>query len=139
MGKFLSHEAIAGGAFNEDFNSSGSLRQAWANHLGNTLPIVTLVIQRLSSDYANLNPKMRKAYTAKDIVPWFTMYFGCYHVQSWLHPCWVGFFEECYQKRSALFLAAMSLFENDYPKEYVEQDKPNLTKAFLGCHELMRC
>ena len=67
MQKFLTHEAIAGGYFNEDFNGGVGIFSAWAGELTNNARVVDFLIQRLPTDYERLNPKMRKAFGAKDV------------------------------------------------------------------------
>ena len=67
MQKFLTHEAIAGGYFNQDFNVGVGVFSAWAGELANSGRTVDFLIQRLQTDYERLNPKMRKAFGAKDV------------------------------------------------------------------------
>lgn len=68
MQRFITHEALAAGWFNLDHNGSAS-SNPWEAFLGNTLESLELLCHRMEADYLGLNPKMRKAYGAKDIVP----------------------------------------------------------------------
>lgn len=69
MGRFISHEGIAQGLFNSDYNgaTSSSGFAVWQDFLGNTDEVVLLLCDRLASDYAALVPKMRKHYQANQI------------------------------------------------------------------------
>lgn len=69
MGKFITHDALAGGFLNTSFNGGTGSFGPWEHELQNTPEIVGLVVQRLTSDYEKANPKMRKTWTAKDLVP----------------------------------------------------------------------
>ena len=67
MGKMLTHESIAQGCWNRSYCSANQLQSAWETALTNTPQILDLAIERMTKDYSSLNPKMRKAYGAKDI------------------------------------------------------------------------
>jgi len=70
MGKFVTHEALSLGYFNRNFTGGTGLLQAWSLELTNSPTSLDFLIQRLRTDYERLNPKMRRAYGAKDIVAW---------------------------------------------------------------------
>ena len=69
MGKFMTHEPIAAGAFNHDWCSAGPLLSSWSTELTNTPQIVHLTLQRLGGDFAALHPKMRKPFGLKEVAP----------------------------------------------------------------------
>ena len=106
MGRFMTHEPIAAGAFNRDYCSTTSVMASWQAELSNTLPILELLLQRLESDYLGLHPKMRKAYGLKEV-------------------------EAC-QRNCAAFLATCAAFKSKYPEKFVAQEEPGLLKASLG-------
>ena len=63
MHRFLTHDAIHNGAFNRDFCSTPGHLSCWSAELTNNPKTLSLLIQRLESDWAALNPKMRKPYS----------------------------------------------------------------------------
>lgn len=67
MQRFITHEAIACGYFNEDFSGGSGTLSAWAAELANSPKVTGFLIQRIQSDYERSNVKMRKAYGAKDV------------------------------------------------------------------------
>ena len=69
MAKFLTHESIAAGAWNRTHCTAGDGMQAWQDILTNTDEILHLTIDRMSRDWSNLTPKMRSAYSLKQVVP----------------------------------------------------------------------
>lgn len=69
MVKFLPHESVANGSFNLGHNTVLPQIKVWEDHLGNTEEVLTLLVSRLESDYAALNPKMRRPYQSKDVEP----------------------------------------------------------------------
>ena len=66
--KFLSHEPIANGTFNESFNSATPTMEPWRPHLGNSIDLLGLVLARLESDYTAQHTKMRKPFNAAAVV-----------------------------------------------------------------------
>ena len=73
MGKFVHHEPISGGMFNLDASCATPSTQAWDDQLLCTLPVLSLVLDRMGADYAALHPKMRKPFLTKDIAPWIRL------------------------------------------------------------------
>lgn len=71
MGKFITHDAIASGVLNRDYNSATSTQTAWQAELLNSPPVLELLLDRMGADWSSLRPKMRKPYTAKDVDAWF--------------------------------------------------------------------
>ena len=67
MAKFLTHESIAAGAWNRNHCTATDSQQSWQEVLCNTDQILHLAIDRMSRDWSNLAPKMRKAYSLKDV------------------------------------------------------------------------
>lgn len=68
MGRFLYHEPLASGLMNGGHNSKGPNMDAWEGELLNTEESLTLVLNRMESDWMGLHPRMRKAFGSKDIV-----------------------------------------------------------------------
>ena len=69
MAKFITHESLAAGAWNRTHCSATDTMQAWQETLTNTDDILNLVLDRMSSDWKSLNPKMRKPFTLRDVDP----------------------------------------------------------------------
>lgn len=70
MQKFLTHDAVAQGWFGLGKTSSSSAICQWEADLANTDRVLELMCERLQSDYESLAPKMRKAWTSKDVAAW---------------------------------------------------------------------
>ena len=79
MHKFMSHEPLAAGLFNESYNAAKGQWAAWSAEFQNTEPVLQLFIKRLGIDYEQMTSKMRKPYSMKEMVSRFC-----------LHPCWCG-------------------------------------------------
>ncbi|CAL1136370.1 unnamed protein product [Cladocopium goreaui] len=105
MAKFLTHESIAAGAWNQNYCSATDTMQAWQETLTNTEQILDMTVDRMSRDWLSLAPKMRKAFTLKDV--------------------------EYYQRSSAIFLACMSRFESEFPIDFVEKERPRIKRFDL--------
>ena len=67
MHKFVAHEPIAAGVFNSNFNSATGQMHHWEQVFGNSQQSLNLLCDRLCGDYEGLAPKMRKAYSMKDV------------------------------------------------------------------------
>ena len=67
MGQFLPHESVAAGSFNVGYNTVQPQFKVWEDELTNTEEILRLLVERLEKDHLSLNPKMRRAYTSKDV------------------------------------------------------------------------
>ena len=67
MQKFLAHEPLAAGLFNNEHCTASGTQTAWAGVLTNNIEVLRVVCQRLEQDYKALRPAMRKPYTAKDV------------------------------------------------------------------------
>lgn len=69
MGRFMSHEGLAQGLFNNDYNgaSSSASLSVWRDFLGNSEETTELLADRMLADYKALAPKMRKHYQASHI------------------------------------------------------------------------
>ena len=70
MGKFITHDAIASGVLNRDFNSATSTQAAWQGELLNSPQVLDLLLDRMGKDWSSLHVKIRKPYTAKDLDAW---------------------------------------------------------------------
>ena len=62
MAKYVLHDAIAEGCFNRSWCSAGGPMSGWANELTNSPDILSLLCQRMQSDYESIRDKSRKAY-----------------------------------------------------------------------------
>ncbi|CAK9032889.1 unnamed protein product [Durusdinium trenchii] len=71
--RFITHESLAMNLLNVGFNSASGPFSAWKPHLVNTERLLEVVISRMESDWVNLAPKMRKAWTGKDLEARFAM------------------------------------------------------------------
>ena len=67
--KLMSHEPLATGLFNLNFTSDKGQWAAWQTVLVNNEPLLQLLVSRMSNDYEQLTPKMRKPFAMKDIDP----------------------------------------------------------------------
>ena len=67
MHRFLTHEAIKEGIFNEDYCSASGAYSAWPAELLNNSDTLSLLMERLESDWLAMNPKHRKAFTFKEV------------------------------------------------------------------------
>ena len=69
MGKVLTHESLAAGAWNRDHCSATSTSTAWQTELTNTAEVLQLTLDRMSSDYSQTTPRLRKAFGLKEVEP----------------------------------------------------------------------
>ena len=69
MGKMLTHESIASGAWNADFSAATSSTVAWERVLAATPRLLNLTLDRMHANYEALRPKMRKPYGLKEVEP----------------------------------------------------------------------
>ena len=69
MGKMLTHESIASGAWNTDFRATTSSTVAWEGVLSTTPRLLNLTLDRMHGNYEALHPKMRKPYGLKEVEP----------------------------------------------------------------------
>ena len=65
--KFMTHEALANGIFNKEFNSAGPNMEAWKPYMTNSREILDLVVNRLEADYCATHTKMRRPFNAFQI------------------------------------------------------------------------
>ena len=73
MVKFVTHDAIRAGIFNRDGCFTSGTMAGWESLLVNSHPILNLLLDRMNSDYAALNAKMRKAWGAKELDSWIQL------------------------------------------------------------------
>ncbi len=64
MGRFLTHESLAMGLFNANYNGSTSHISVWEGIMNNSEDVLRLLLDRMESDFLALLPKMRKHYQA---------------------------------------------------------------------------
>ena len=69
MNKFITHDAIAQGILNADYSSATGALSVRHKECTNSEVVLDLMLERMSSDFESLNPKMRKPWTAKDLEP----------------------------------------------------------------------
>ena len=132
MGKFMSHEGLANGVFDEGYCSASGVLLPWENQLTNTISSLQLLVERLSSDYQALNPKMRKPYHGKDIA---TRIVGA--MLPSLSLSTAAFLDkEICQRRCGLFLAATEQFQKTFPSEFEAKELPGLRKACFAMHPI---
>ena len=65
--KFLHHEAVSCGLFNETHNGGVGSLSAWEVCMQNKLETVDMLVQRLANDFENTAVKLRKPYNAKEV------------------------------------------------------------------------
>ena len=70
MGKYLTHEAVAEGVFNDDFCSATSSLVAWQADLLNSPQVLHLLCDRLSNDFLATPVKFRKPWNFQQVEPW---------------------------------------------------------------------
>ena len=78
MGKMLTHESIAHGAWNADFSSGSASMAAWDDHLMASDRVLNLALDRMEQNYEATHVKMRKSYGLKELeskIKYFT--FTC--------------------------------------------------------------
>ena len=68
MGKFIHHEPISSGMFNENASCTAPTMVAWDDQLMCSTEVLELLLERMAADYQALNPRMRKPYLVKDLV-----------------------------------------------------------------------
>ena len=67
MAKFVTHEAIAAGWFNVGHSSTTTVMSSWETELCSTEQILDLLLNRMIKDFESLAPRMRKAWTSRDL------------------------------------------------------------------------
>ncbi|CAK9067235.1 unnamed protein product, partial [Durusdinium trenchii] len=102
MVKFLPHESVANGSFNLGHNTVLPQIKVWEDHLGNTEEVLTLLVSRLESDYAALNPKMRRPYQSKD---------------------------DGLQRCCCIYVALVKAFQAKVPVAYFESELPEIRRS----------
>lgn len=69
MQKYLTHEPLARGYFNIEYNGKGPSTENWERELMNKPELLDLLCKRMESDYNGLHAQMRKAYNSNQIEP----------------------------------------------------------------------
>lgn len=69
MGKFVTHEAIASNVLNLGCCTARGVTLPWQQYLTNSSELLDLVVERMSSDWLSLTPKMRKAWNGATLDP----------------------------------------------------------------------
>lgn len=64
--RFILHDGIANGVFNEDYISVGS-GDPWCSYLQNSPELLDLLLGRMKRDFESTGVKMRKPYGMKEL------------------------------------------------------------------------
>eukprot|EP00435_Cladocopium_sp_Y103_P029473 s2370_g7.t1 len=107
IGRFLTHEAIQSGVFNQNYCGAAPSMAGWEEALTNSMPLLNLVLDRMESDFAGLNAKMRKPYSAS--------------AETLLRAC--GAFKACADE-----------FAKKFPVDFVKSEEPAIMKGFMLKH-----
>lgn len=67
--RFLVHDALACGLFNRGYTGATGAHSSWESVMMNNNDILTLVIDRMRSDWENQPVKLRTPWTAKSVDP----------------------------------------------------------------------
>ena len=67
VNRYLQHDAVAMGIFNRDYSSAHGAFAAWTTELENSTPLLSLMLERMLSDFERTHAKMRKAYGIKEL------------------------------------------------------------------------
>ena len=71
MQKFITHECVATGIFNANFEctSSSAHMSLWNDRLKNSEVVLKLMLARMEQDHLALPPKMKKPWSGRDAAP----------------------------------------------------------------------
>ena len=69
MPKYITHEALGADLFNGKHHTASGALQPWQRYLSNSTELLLLLVARMERDWSSSAPKMRKAWTAKDVDP----------------------------------------------------------------------
>lgn len=130
MVKFMTHEPLERGIFNSEYTSGQGTLSPWSNELSNTTEVLDLLLVRLESDFERLNPRMRKAYGAKDVEtckggPLYFVFFKGSVAER--RPR----LQEQLQRNCAAYVACRALFKQKYPSKFVEAELDLIEKSPL--------
>ena len=67
MPRFVTHEPLAQGLFNDKQHTAQGTLQPWLKHLTNNEQLLMLLVGRMDQDWVSLAPKMRKPWNGKDV------------------------------------------------------------------------
>ena len=67
--KLISHEPLAQGLFNSDYNGALGSLSPWDAQMLNSTESVLLLVRRMKADFEGVSAKMRKPFVAKEIDP----------------------------------------------------------------------
>ena len=147
MGKFITHDCIFQGVFNRETCTASNALSAWQEQLVNTDEILLLLCKRLDQDFLSTPKKMRKPWNhqqvdaVKILINFPSCLCVCVHsaVLVCMSMCCIvscseniESSEEGLQRICAAFLACSSQFSASCPSDFVEEEKNNLLKGFLG-------
>ena len=138
MAKYVLHDAIAEGCFNRSWCSAGGPMSGWANELTNSPATLSLLCERMQSDYESIRDKSRKAYNFASVDTCFSTSISIHALlpasfsqsqnfgQAPIQPA-----QEQLQRRCGAFQACLEAFRNTYPSAFTSAEEPNITKALL--------
>lgn len=75
MIRFVTHEPLASGYFNRNFNAGTGVFSPWEGSLINNTDLVMLALSRMEKDWDDAPAKLRKPYQCKDIEPYIKYNF----------------------------------------------------------------
>ena len=150
MARFLTHECVAAGVFNADFECTASTTtmSPWNDTLKNNLPVLQLLLARMESDYVALPPKLKKPWNGRDTA---AVHLFRTHVPHWgrdnileinvffCSTFYVTFWKEHLLRCCAMFQHLLEQFKAKYPAAFVNKESENLTKSLLGAIVHIRC
>ena len=135
MAKYVLHDAIAEGCFNRSWCSAGGPLSSWANELTNSPAILSLLCERMQSDYESVMYKSRKSYNFASVDTCFNSSISTPRValnqskkfgQSAVQPA-----QEQLQRRCGAFQACLEAFRSKYPSAFTSAEETNIIKALL--------
>ena len=123
MGRYLHHEPLANGLFNQCYNSAG-IMTAWEGSLANTEELLLLVCERMEGDFCAQNARVRKAYGSREVD-------SCSKCR--LNICLAtAFAQEALLRSAGAFLACQKAFENKVPQKFFAEVFPSIKKSQLA-------
>lgn len=90
--KFILHDGIAAGIFNDKFSGGSGQFSQWDRYLENSPALLSHLLDRVQKDFESAAPKMRKPWGQKDldtsfcfqIYVWASLGFHAFRGFSWM-------------------------------------------------------
>ena len=144
MPKWITHEALAADLFNCKHHTATGVLQPWQKHLSNNNQLLSLLVSRMDLDWSSLAPKMRKAWTAKDVDTRMTIYVQFFfevQPQELKLPNYQNCncnsksiqSQEALQRVCGIYLAAVEQYTSQVPQTWSQKTLPEIEKALLIC------